>query len=682
MRTITFMSGSEHPADWNIRRVPWLKPGSVVPFDGEDLARGSMVQLGMRIGPMLGKGGQAAVFDVRANVGSDVSWVGDDVVLRVSYRDDEYGRDPRRTSIYRRLAAIRCEASGGLDPLAGLLELHAVGNLPPLPNVPKADLWAQVLARGGVTLSAWVDGGASGPLGAHGGVEALLPMARALARCHAEGIAHRDIKPGNVFVSERSAAAAVAWLGDLGSMSSFSRETDFPDGDGDEAFAAPDAMGHDITTNIDTGPFTPPEVRGLPQRSPASPAGDIWQYAVTLHYACAGDLPFLGWRSRDWTTNSARYIEACRAGEPNSPAFAGLPDRLQYMLRWCLAADPHDRPRASDLVEALEDFHPEATDLYPPAVPAKAWASGSPLALPAQPVKDLAAYAPRADGTPDAGETTTAREADVPQHEGGEVGWRPGWTRLALAALGAVAASVLLVVLIHESVVNGDGTAAPAPAQTQVTSPAPEATEIPPFSGGSLIIRREGPDLQDRLPQLVAGTQLGDRPVLGTLATESWEYCTTCVDRLVRLRATVAIDEMYAEQELNEGVPGDRLEGPYVVVVTDTAAQVPQPPLTQRKVHKYPMPSQYATPGEFDTVYLVPSNPSGFGQGESAGDTSWQTKLRNQSDGPSTLVFDIPHSMHFATVLWFTPDGVVGFNQFTGSANTTATRAPEAPPPS
>ncbi len=164
-------SQTRPPDGWNIRAVPWLAEGSVVPFDGEDLARSTTVQLGMLIGRLLGKGGQAAVFTVQSNVGRSVGWSGDDVVLRVSYRDEEYGRDPRRTAIYRRLAQIRSEATGGRDPLAGLLELHAVGNLPPLPYMPQVDLWAQVLARGGRTLSDHV--AQAGPFGPTRGVRTI-----------------------------------------------------------------------------------------------------------------------------------------------------------------------------------------------------------------------------------------------------------------------------------------------------------------------------------------------------------------------------------------------------------------------------------------------------------------------------------------------------------------------------
>lgn len=393
------------PAGWKIRQIPWLEPGSAVSFSGQDLTLDQEITTSMVVGANLGRGGQAAVFSVSLPEQLPGSWVRDDVVLRVSYQDDEYGRDPRRTSIYRELAGIR-DVYPSADPLEGLLRLHAVGHLPPSDFMPGQELWAQVLDRGGMSLQQWVSGTHGNVLGPQDGVAVMLPIMASLAVCHQQGIVHRDIKPGNVFVTDRcpipappgldgpraarlfAASLPFLRLGDLGSMTNLSAAAmaRLEAGAAPEALIGEDlaeedsseAMTHTFTTNIDTGPFTPPEVWTSAAQSEANPAGDVWQLAVTLFFACTGELPFQGWRGHEWRTERARYVQATQGGEPNSDRFEDLPERLQYLLRWCLTPDPMDRPDLTSLTEELQALTVEALTAEAAASPAPHREAGRP----------------------------------------------------------------------------------------------------------------------------------------------------------------------------------------------------------------------------------------------------------------------------------------------------------------
>src|SRR4029079_6704944 len=57
---------------------------------------------------------------------------------------------------------------------------------------------------------------AHGPLAPDRTVYLLRQMCRALAEAHAAGLIHRDIKPGNIFVTERGGERDVIKLPDFG----------------------------------------------------------------------------------------------------------------------------------------------------------------------------------------------------------------------------------------------------------------------------------------------------------------------------------------------------------------------------------------------------------------------------------------------------------------------------------
>lgn len=658
-------------------------------FTGQDLTLDADFSTIMTVGASLGRGGQAAVFSVDLPEPLAGNWSRDDVVLRVSYQDDEYGRDPRRTAIYRHLARLRGTDPGN-DPLEGLLRLHAVGHLPPGESLPGLDLWAQVLDRGGTGLQQWIGGNHRHGLGYENGVAVLLPMMRALSVCHREGIVHRDIKPGNVFVNPRMpvpAPAALAGrraaelfaaglpflrLGDLGSMTYLSAEAmarleagDAPESVVDELDPdGSEAMTHMFTTNIQSGPFTPPEVWASAAQGEAHPAGDVWQLAVTLFYACTGELPFRGWHGAQWRTERSRYVEATRTGEPNVESFAQLPERLQYLLRWGLTPDPLDRPDLASLTDELADLpgvraailaaaqEPEQTTqvAVPVVTPVGATAASRASAAPSATGFDEDAVtvpsgrpAPAAEPVPDA---EVAPSTDAPVESAA-----PAGTRRALVAVSVICVVLLVlgVAFLRQHRAARQPGAAPTPQLSTTASPL--------GSTGAVQWNLDGRTLGEVLPQLFTDTPLAKRPNLGTLTEKGYSFCRDCSGVGVRLRVDVSPPP--GPTLTANGKSGQPLPiGPYLVLMMADARSLPYNPVAADENRVYTIAPRFAS-AKYRKVVLVPMNRIG----EGGGGPGWQTEVSN-SRSSQRLTFDIPGRVSYITVLWFNADGVVGFNQF------------------
>ena len=171
----------------------------------------------------------------------------------------------------------------------------------------------------GPTLDAFVDAAGVLPPLLVASLGALL--AESLAAVHAVGLLHRDLKPGNVILSEDGPV-----LIDFGLAA-------FADGSSSLSHA-----GMQIGTPV----CMPPEqANGQTQ---VTAAADVYGLGTVLLYAAAGHYPY-GGVSRD-------VILARVASRDVDPELSGLPPQLAPLLSAMLAYDAASRPSLEEVTEA------------------------------------------------------------------------------------------------------------------------------------------------------------------------------------------------------------------------------------------------------------------------------------------------------------------------------------------
>lgn len=162
---------------------------------------------------------------------------------------------------------------------------------------------------------------ADGPISPQRAARIGAQLADALAAMHAKGMVHRDVKPGNVLVTEND----VAKLSDFG-ISRWAEQTLIGGGDvaGTAAYLAPEvADGHE-----------------------ARPASDVFALGATLFAAVEGTSP---WGSPD--AGSAEQLRRAKAYDI-TPAQHGGP--FSDLLAQLLQRNPNDRPATENVGPLLE----------------------------------------------------------------------------------------------------------------------------------------------------------------------------------------------------------------------------------------------------------------------------------------------------------------------------------------
>jgi eukaryotic-like serine/threonine-protein kinase len=163
----------------------------------------------------------------------------------------------------------------------------------------------------------------------------MKDVARALAFAHAQGVVHRDIKPGNVLLAAGS--ATVTDFGVAKALSSARRSG--------EKGAGLTNTGMSLGTILY---MAPEQAAGDPD---IDGRADIYSLGITVYEMLAGTAPFAALGPRAMLT--ARLT---LPPPPLSTIRKDVPAGLERLIARCLAIDPADRPQtAAELVEALED---------------------------------------------------------------------------------------------------------------------------------------------------------------------------------------------------------------------------------------------------------------------------------------------------------------------------------------
>ena len=195
-----------------------------------------------------------------------------------------------------------------------------------------------------------------GALPAHEAARYVLDACKALAEAHTNGVVHRDLKPGNLFLARRSEGPPCLKVLDFG----LSRQ-----------IADDEASRLTLSDQILGSPaYMSPEQILSPRNVDAR--GDIWSLGVVLYQLVTGRLPF---RSDDAGNLPVLVLKAT----PPAPSTVrkGLPLALDGVVMRCLEKDPARRyESASALAEALTPFVPGATS--DPGEPRRRFSTGAP----------------------------------------------------------------------------------------------------------------------------------------------------------------------------------------------------------------------------------------------------------------------------------------------------------------
>ncbi|GAA4479334.1 hypothetical protein GCM10023094_24310 [Rhodococcus olei] len=165
-----------------------------------------------------------------------------------------------------------------------------------------------------------------GPLPLEEALRLGVKIAGALETAHRHGILHRDVKPGNILLTDYGEPAL----------------TDFG--------IAHIAGGFETTTGIVTGSpaFTAPEIIA---GEPPSPAADVYGLGSTLFAALTGHAAF---ERRSGEQLVAQFLRITAEPVPD-PREHGIPDEVSAVVESAMSGDPGSRPSAAELGRQLRE---------------------------------------------------------------------------------------------------------------------------------------------------------------------------------------------------------------------------------------------------------------------------------------------------------------------------------------
>ena len=196
----------------------------------------------------------------------------------------------------------------------------------------------------------------TGPLPAERAIHFLIEVSDALREAHQVGLIHRDIKPGNIFISERGGIRDYTKLLDFGVV----REV-----------KVDPSLSQTAMMIAGTPSFMAPEQATHPEKTDAR--SDIYSLGTVGYYMLTGQVPFKG--------QSPIQIMMAQINETPDPPSAhqdGIPADLETIILQCLKKDPEERiGSATELRDAL--IACDCSTLWTVAKASQWWATQEPV---------------------------------------------------------------------------------------------------------------------------------------------------------------------------------------------------------------------------------------------------------------------------------------------------------------
>ena len=188
--------------------------------------------------------------------------------------------------------------------------------------------------------------GTSGPLTGPALARLAYGLAEALAAVHAAGVVHRDLKPGNVMISDGQPVMIDFGIAHVPETTRLTMTGMF--------MGTPGYLAPEVIEGKDSGP-----------------ASDVHSWAATVAFAATGRPPY---GTGPFETIFYRIVH----GAPNLDT---LPGPLRPIVTDALARDPARRPSAAEIGHRIAALDPDTLIPSPPAV-AERLASGPAYGLP------------------------------------------------------------------------------------------------------------------------------------------------------------------------------------------------------------------------------------------------------------------------------------------------------------
>ncbi len=181
-----------------------------------------------------------------------------------------------------------------------------------------------------------------GPVPIETAVEYILQACHAIAEAHSLGITHRDLKPGNLFLTRRTDGSPCIKVLDFG----ISKVSDTGQGSQEATLTKTKAV---MGSPFYMSPEQMISARNVDGRT------DVWALGITLHELLTKTLPF--------AANTAKQVCARILGDKPTPLRTirpTYPQGLEEIILHCLQRRPEERfANIADLATQLSEFGPE-----------------------------------------------------------------------------------------------------------------------------------------------------------------------------------------------------------------------------------------------------------------------------------------------------------------------------------